>query len=493
MAKKRVDVEIGSKNKVAAGLKSANASIKRFASNVGAMLKRLAVGALALGTAVTAFGVKSVKAFMVQESAEKALAAAMRAHGDAVDELLPKHLALAKAIQDETGIADEATIAKMATLRTLGVMNSEMEAAIKLTLALGKAGMREKAAMRAAADAMNGNTTALTSYIPELRGATTQSEKLAIVNSMMTRGYGALKDELDSNAGRLMEVRGRIGDFMEGVGQAILKNASFGDILQKVSARIKELTESGKIDEWATKIVTAIKSLAGWFAKVVEVAKQIIALRMEIMWIAIAVALGRAGIQAAHFVTGLYNIAAASVVAAGGMAKVAAAALSLKGLGMAAVFTASAIAIQQFAKVLWESHKATQALIKSQKDLKTIEGVSKEKYGTRHASTLRTIKEKMATGTDEEKETIKRLFPKAYAALTGATGTPGEPAPGITTPTPSVMGPGAISAATSMLSTGDMFSMMQAGTGAKRESELSELQEINRGIQDLIGVSGGVE
>jgi hypothetical protein len=50
-----------------------------------------------------------------------------------------------------------------------------------------------------------------------------------------------------------------------------------------------------------------------------------------------------------------------------------------------------------------------------------------------------------------------------------------------------------ISASTSMLSTGDLFSMMQTGTGYKRDSELSELQGINQGIQDLIEVSGGVE
>ena len=51
---------------------------------------------------------------------------------------------------------------------------------------------------------------------------------------------------------------------------------------------------------------------------------------------------------------------------------------------------------------------------------------------------------------------------------------------------------GGISADTSMLSTGDLFTMMQAGTGAKRESELSELQTINSNLETLIDLSGGV-
>ena len=55
------------------------------------------------------------------------------------------------------------------------------------------------------------------------------------------------------------------------------------------------------------------------------------------------------------------------------------------------------------------------------------------------------------------------------------------------------IGGGGIGAQTSMLSESDLFTMMQAGTGAKRESELSELQGINEKLETLIGVTGGIE
>ena len=51
----------------------------------------------------------------------------------------------------------------------------------------------------------------------------------------------------------------------------------------------------------------------------------------------------------------------------------------------------------------------------------------------------------------------------------------------------------AVSAATSMLSAGDLFTQMQFGKVAKTETELGELKRIYKAIQDLIKVSGGVE
>ena len=54
-------------------------------------------------------------------------------------------------------------------------------------------------------------------------------------------------------------------------------------------------------------------------------------------------------------------------------------------------------------------------------------------------------------------------------------------------------GTAGITASTSMVSTGDLFTMMQFGGAAKKQNELGELQGINQGIQDLIKISGGVE
>jgi len=280
------------------------------------------------------------------------------------------------------------------------------------------------------------------------------------------------------------------------VGEAIDK--SIGPSISRLTERIRELIKDGTVDEWAGKAVEAIKTLAGWIKQFATVAKQVIDMRMEIMWVAIAGALGVAGVKAAMFATSLYGVAKAALVAAGGMSKLTASMLTFKALGALELFLASGAAVAYFAKTLWESHKATLALIKSQKDLKAMESKTQEKYGTRNAETLRRIRTTMQGGTDAEKATVERMFPEAAAAWKkgGKTATAPQVMAGkigLGSVTPGKIGGGGIGAQTSMLSESDLFTMMQAGTGAKRESELSELQGINEKLETLIGVTGGIE
>jgi hypothetical protein len=259
MAKKKVDVEIGAKNKMMTGLRSASRSIKKFGKSAGKILKNVAKGALVAGAVIVGLSVKMVKAWSIQESAEKSLSEALLAQGDAVDSLMIKYKKLASAIQDETGIGDEATLAMIASLRTIGVRNDKMEEAVKLTLALGKAGMREKTALRAAADAMNGNTTALTTYIPELRSATTQAERMAIVNDLAVRGYKQLSGELDTNAGRWTELKGRLGDVFEQIGRVISSGLSLKEAMARLSERIKRFGASPKFEAFLDRLHEGIE------------------------------------------------------------------------------------------------------------------------------------------------------------------------------------------------------------------------------------------
>ena len=258
MAKKKVDVEIGAKNKMMSGLRGATQSLRKFGRSAGKLMKNVAKGVAVAGVAILAVSVKMVKAWSVQESAEKSLSEALLAQGDSVDTLMVKYKKLASAIQDETGVGDESTLALIAKLRTIGVTNAKMEDAVKLTMALSKAGMREKTAFRAAADAMNGNTTALTTYIPELRQATTQAEKMAVVNSLAVRGYKQLSGELDTNAGRWTELKGRLGDVFERIGKVISGGLDLKDTMAKLSDKIKAFGSSSKFDAFLKKMKTAI-------------------------------------------------------------------------------------------------------------------------------------------------------------------------------------------------------------------------------------------
>ena len=243
MAKKEVSVVIKAKNAMRAGLSAAGASLKKFGSRAAAAGKAIGKGFLIAGAAVVAFGVKMVQAFSIQETAEKQAKAALVAHGDEVENNMKNIKAFASAIQDETGVADENTIARAASLRMLGVEASALEDATKATIALGKAGMAEQAAIKAVAMAHNGDFEALNRYIPALRTAGSETEKASILNEFLTRGYAAQKDELDTVAGRWTALKGRIGDAQEVIGGAIANNGQLAGLLDKAGEAVKRISK----------------------------------------------------------------------------------------------------------------------------------------------------------------------------------------------------------------------------------------------------------
>lgn len=248
MAKKEISILIKARNMLAAGLASAGASLKRFGQSAARIGKMFAKGFIAAGAALTAFAVKGLTAYAVQEKAEKSAEAALRAYGDEIENNLANIKRFAAAIQDETGIGDENLISRAARLRLLGVEADQLEAATKATIALGKAGMDEEQAMKAVALAMEGDFMQLQRYLPALKTATSEAEKVAAVNEFLTRGYAAQKDELNTVAGRWKELKDRMGDAWEEVGKAIAQNDTLSGALAKASEKVKAL--GGAIAKW---------------------------------------------------------------------------------------------------------------------------------------------------------------------------------------------------------------------------------------------------
>ena len=77
---------------------------------------------VAVGKKVVDFGAEMVKAWGVQEQAERNLIAAHIAMGEAGEKYIEDEKRIAAAIQDETGVGDEVTLQRMARAKALGVM-----------------------------------------------------------------------------------------------------------------------------------------------------------------------------------------------------------------------------------------------------------------------------------------------------------------------------------------------------------------------------------
>ena len=199
---------------------------------------------LAAGAAIVAFGVRAVQAYSKQQNAERSLAAALSAHGDEVEKLLPLLKAQAAAIQDETAAGDEETLSLMARLRMLGVYAGSLDKAAKATMALTSVGVRQNTAMRAVAAAMQGNYTLLQSYVPALRKAKSETEKANIVNALFARGYKQQKDLLNTLTGSWKSLTGRIGDALEPIGQMISEAFDLSGLFNRLADRVKTFGEN---------------------------------------------------------------------------------------------------------------------------------------------------------------------------------------------------------------------------------------------------------
>ena len=248
MANKEISIVLRAKNAMAAGLASAKESLQKVgktALNVG---KIITTGFLAGATALAGFAAKALAAYSKQEDAERKLTAALNAHGEAGEALLPMYREIASRIQDQTGVADELTLATMAQGRTLGVAAKDLEEYAKGVIALKSAGMEGASAQRAMAAAMQGNTEMLTRYLPELRGVTDEVEKQRIVGEFLARGYEQQKEQLNTVGGQWNLLKGRIGDVWEEMGRAIAQNGALVGVLEKAGNKVKEFGSA--VAEW---------------------------------------------------------------------------------------------------------------------------------------------------------------------------------------------------------------------------------------------------
>ena len=263
MSSNELTIAIRAKNLMAAGIKAATADMhilgKKGDEIAGRMIggfAKIAGAAIAVGAAAVSAGTIALKAYSESQAAEEGLAAAIASRGGSIDALLPRYKALASAIQDQTALDDEATLGIIKYLTNIGVSADKMEQATKGALGLSKAlGMDQESAAKAAAQALEGNYSALQRYIPALKTATTDAEKQALVQQVMTAGYAQQAAGLNTLQGRYNEVKGRAGDFLEVIGKVINDNVQVQDGMAAVSAWIKqasadfeEFAQDGRLD-----------------------------------------------------------------------------------------------------------------------------------------------------------------------------------------------------------------------------------------------------
>jgi len=261
--------------KITGDSKELNASLKSSQDRTAKFTKFIK-SALGIGGAVLAirqlirFGKDLVKAYGVQEQAETRLAAAIRATGGNVEELMAQYTEFASGIQQVTTVGDEQTLGLLQTAQSLGIARSRMQEATQGAIGLSKAfGLDMNMALRGVALAYEGNYKQLSRYIPALRTAGDEAERQAVLQEAMTNGFQIARAEAESGTGAMLQLQNSIGDLKEQGGKMLTEflSPSIRNLTEFVTRTTAAIIESQKLKKIADDLaegepVAAIDQIA---------------------------------------------------------------------------------------------------------------------------------------------------------------------------------------------------------------------------------------
>jgi hypothetical protein len=224
-------------------LQTSEKKTKAFSLKSLAIFGTIATGAVVAFKKISQAVAQNIEAYGKQVQAESSVRAAIRATGQEADDVFPRYEALARKIQKLTTVGDEASWELIGLATSMGVTDDQMEDTIKGAIGLSDAfGIGTRQALRGVANALEGNFETLQRYIPALRTAETEAEKLRLVQEGMANGFEVSQARAQTAFGAIEQYRNAVGDLREQLGQSVAEGIEpFVRGLQRV---VEGITES---------------------------------------------------------------------------------------------------------------------------------------------------------------------------------------------------------------------------------------------------------
>jgi hypothetical protein len=212
-----------------AQLGTANKSMKTQGSFLSKIKGGYIAAAAAIGAAVASMN-KFVKVALIQDKAQRTLAAAMKQAGTFTKEAFKHNLEYAASLQKLTTFGDEAILSVQKMLTNFGVEGDMLDKLTKSTLDLAAAkGMDLKAAADLVAKSVGSSTNALSRYGIEVTGTVGSTERMEkAVNNITKLFGGAAQAEAETYAGQIQQVKNASSDLMEVIGLELLEATKSG-------------------------------------------------------------------------------------------------------------------------------------------------------------------------------------------------------------------------------------------------------------------------
>lgn len=205
----------------------ATQTIQQVADNVQTLTNRITVagglvagGAALIGIFKTLQAVSSStsQAYIEQERAARGLSDAQRA--------------FSQSLQQSLAIADEQTNALQRQAMMLGVAEDSMESVTKAAIGLSQAtGQSLQSSLFRVNEAINGNANALQTYLPALRQAETETEKLAIISEAASRGLELELQKANEAEGAINRRKAATQDLTAAIGGLLAPSVEFQNAL----------------------------------------------------------------------------------------------------------------------------------------------------------------------------------------------------------------------------------------------------------------------
>lgn len=171
---------------------------------------------------LTAIAGTSLYAWGQQEEALQRMESALKNSGLSVDKYSAKFQELASNIQKFTVVGDETILKNEQFALSMGVSAENMEWVQRGAVALQEAlGINLTEATKKLAGALQGNIEPFNELIPEMRNASTESEKLAILNQKLSDYWQVAREKAETFNGALQQAKNAIGDAGEEIGKVL--------------------------------------------------------------------------------------------------------------------------------------------------------------------------------------------------------------------------------------------------------------------------------
>lgn len=349
-AKATIDLVLNS-----AKFKKAAGAVVRVMAAMKAKMGAVASAAKSMlligGGAITGF----LKIAADQQASEAALDIALKATGQSVDRWSQKMRDAASAIQDVTIHGDEVNLMLMVQLTNLGVTADKLDGATRGAIGLATAlGQDIKSGARNFALALAGNTMMLGRYIPALRSASSEAEKLALVIEFARRGFLQAENVTKTFTGRVRQLWNSFGDMNEVLGDVFIPD------MERLVEKIKDIIPV--LSDWIKHNKSLILSTVKWtgavlltlvlLPKIVAAVGAVIKIlsALKIAYVALQVVIGTSAIAMAAWTGGIMIAVAAIAIV---FAKIS---------QLNSALEKSARSSEDFARI-WKEFSATQNTI----------------------------------------------------------------------------------------------------------------------------------